>query len=156
VEGADRTAVEALLLTELRRAGRFELIHVPADLVFNFAGTETLPGDQPIAVELLEWLRGEWAIDAVLQQDLTAYRPYRPYVIGLRARLFDINDGALIWAIDELIDAADKRVFNSARKFAKDHLHEQFPYADSHAVLRSPARFTRFAAFTLYQTLPAF
>lgn len=152
----DAAALQQMLVGELRQLGRFEVVEISAEVVFRFAGKDALQIHEEVPEDLLLYLAQTMAVDGVLQNDLTAYRPYRPFVVGLRCRLFDIASNDILWAVDELVDAAVREVHTGARKFAANQLHEQYPYADTHVALRSPGRFASYVAFTLYQSIPAF
>lgn len=148
--------ISANVVDELRRSGRFAPVEISREEMFRLLGVHTLSTQQPIPAELLEWLRRTYQVQAVFQADLTAYRPYQPLQIGWRMRLFEIGPSRLLWAADELFDAGNSNVVAGARRFSQKQVNQDYPLHDSRSSLISPSRFTRYAAFTLFETLPAF
>ncbi len=139
---------------ELRNLGRFEVVEVTPELLFRTIGVESLSSQDPIPEPLLAFLEEAYAPDGVFQVDLTQYRPYPPFVIGIRSRLFSLPKRELIWAGNEVFDAGTKSVHNGARRFALSHLHSKHPYGDSYSALRSPKRYLSYVSQTLFETLP--
>ena len=60
----------------------------------------------------------------------------------------------LVWVVDEIFDASEPSVVNSARRYQLTR--EQLPssLADSRSILNSPSGFGRYAANSVFQTLP--
>lgn len=151
---ADINAIHAVFLAELRRTARIEVVEIDAETLFRHTGVDSLSAQAALPIELLAFLSLQLGVDGIMQLDLTAYRPYRPMVIGIRGRLVATETNRVLWACDEIFDAGLKSVTIGARKFAQDHLRQRYPLTDSHSALQSPQRFASYVAFTLFQTLP--
>ena len=152
--GIDVEGMAQFCTNELRSLGRFEVVEVSPDLLFRTIGVESLSSQDPVPEPLLAFLEDAYAPDGVFQVDLTQYRPYPPFVIGIRSRLFSLPDRQLVWAGDEVFDAGMQKVHTGARRFALSHMHSKHPYGDSYSALRSPKRYLSYVSHTLFETLP--
>ena len=147
-----RDALEPVLLGELVRLKRFEVI--PLSCVTLRAKTgqsfwnceETLPGD------LFSWMEQSQGCDAVLFCKLTVFRGYAPLAVGWRMRLVDLRTRATLWASDEVFDADGQRP-------APSHLMSVVREAcgipvQDWEISNSPRQFGQSAAAQLLATLP--
>jgi hypothetical protein len=96
----------------------------------------------------------QYAADAVLFVDVTAYSPYPPLALGLRTRLAPIRETEILWATDLHFSAADPSVANSARRHALSLAKSSGPADLSHTILQNPTRFAGYAAAATFATLP--
>ena len=96
---------------------------------------EALSAASTLPPELLPMLQREFAADAVLFVDLTAYSAYRPLLLGLRAKLATIDGTRLLWSFDDSFAASNPAVANSARHY---FLGGPLPTDLTPAVLQSP------------------
>lgn len=147
--------VETALVQKLHATGRFHVVHISADDLLQETGYYRYPYDGPIASDMLQLLRKRYRADAVLLTEVTAFRPYKPLVLGMRARLIRLSNYQTLWAVDELFDAGDREVTNGARLYAERHLEQAYPLQSSFTPLHSPRRFAGYVGDILYETLPA-
>lgn len=148
--------LDSIIQAEIRRTGRFEVVEVTPDRLYQLIGTHRLSSLNAVPDALLNFLTSSLGADGILQTDLTSYRPYRPFEVGLRMRLFDIRSGEPLWAVDEILNAGDKDVHRDSRHYSLGQVHNKYPFEDSYAALRSPSRFAAYSAFTLFETIPAY
>jgi hypothetical protein len=150
------TAVEldAILLTVLRQQNRFEVVAVGREECRVRFHTESLASWAALPADFMARLQREFAADAVLFVDLTAYSGYRPLTIGLRAKLATIEDSWLLWSFDEVFSAANPAVANSARRHVLRLDPGGGPAEAGSVVLHSPGQFADYAASTMFATLP--
>jgi len=150
----DTATMRARVLSELRKAGRFEVLELSPERLDQLVGRESFSSQAPFPPAVLNYVVNELGADGVLQAEITNYRPYRPMVVGVRARLFDAGSGKPLWVIDEVFDAGSRKVDVAARRYSLDEAHQRYPYTDSYAALRGPGAFSGFVLYTVFQTLP--
>ncbi|WP_221029983.1 DUF799 domain-containing protein [Actomonas aquatica] len=147
------TNIEQAFNVALTRAARFEVVPVSRDNLRAWVKHSSLGSTEALPANLFTQLHERLGADAVLFVDVTSYSPYPPLSVGLRTRLIQLDNGALLWATDELFDAARAATAAGARRH---HLQGGPAPADlSPTVLQSPARFVAYAADTLVGTIPA-
>jgi hypothetical protein len=154
VSDGEMALLEPAVLAALQRTQRFETVPIDRAKLERMFGAAQL---SPVAVlprDIFSRLKDEYAVDGVLFVEITAYTPYAPLKLGLRARLVGL-DASTLWSFDTLFSAAEPAVANSARLFA---LGSNIPPSDgidlSETVLQSPAQFASFAATEMFATLP--
>ena len=153
---ADAAEINGILLSELRRIGRFEIVEISPGILYSLIGSNRLSTLVGFPENLRSYLQNQIKADGVLQVDLTSYRPYRPFEVGLRSRLFSLDSGEPLWAVDEVLNAGNKTVYTGSRHYSLGAAYNKYPFEDSYAALRSPNRFTAYSALTLFETIPGF
>ncbi len=149
--------IDAAFLTELNQAARFEVVTITRDELARVTGTRQLNSTSPLPpgfIDRLFNIYNQYAADAVLFVDLTAYSPYPPLSLGVRARLAPIRESEILWAADVNFSAADPAVANSARRHALNLAKSSGPADLSHTILQNPTRFAAYAAAATFDTLP--
>jgi hypothetical protein len=151
---AGREMLEPVITDELGRTGKFELVRVPPEKLRAWTGRLTWSAEDALPAHLLKQLRDELECDAVLFTRLTRFRAYPPLAVGLSLKLVEVDKAEYVWAADELFDAHEPGVVNDARRFQQKR--EQLPatLADSRSILNSPTAFGRYAAHSVFRTLP--
>ncbi len=145
--------VEELLGT-LRAEGRFAVVRFSEEALYEVIGREQLGMEEAIPTVLLSHLMEQYEADAILHLGITAYRPYKPLLLGVQGRLFGTSSGTVFWSCDEIFDAGDRRVLRGARKYAEEYLDQAYPLQSSYSTLISPRRFAGYVGHSLFQTLP--
>ena len=147
-------ALTPVLWDQLVKTKKFEVVAVDAAKLrsrtgqANWTGMETLPAD------FLAFLRREYGCDGVLFAELTAYHAYAPLAVGWRLKLVDARSGQIVWAADELFDAARPGVSRAAQKFEQPGFILPFLRDENWVAINSPSRFGRYSAAALLDTLP--
>ncbi len=148
--------LDRVLGAALTGAARAEVAQVPRERLALLTGRPELASTAVLPVDLLPRIASETGADAILLVDVTAYSPYPPLVLGLRARLVDAKDGNSLWNFDNVFSATDPTVVNSARAHALGRTTSTATPADfSYAVLQNPLIFADYASVTTWRTLPA-
>jgi hypothetical protein len=124
--------VTAAVQGELSRKTLFEVVPVSGADLEAICGQRQISSVESIPAALLHTLHERLGAEGVLFTDITAFHPYRPVAIGVRAKLVDIGSGAISWACDVVFDSDD-----------------------GGSVLISPARFAKFAANEAFNSLNA-
>lgn len=146
-------ALDPVLLTALQRQVRFEIVTLSRDDCRRMFGAGSFGSTDALPPGLLEKIATTYAVDAVLFTDITVYQPYRPIILGFRAKLATAHDVRLVWAFDEVFSGGDAAMRTSVHDYYEGV--DKSPAMDvSAAVLQSPTRFGAVAADLMYKTLP--
>lgn len=162
---ADRSEAEAgrnllgpVVLDELGKSRRFEVIAVSSEKLQAWTGQTHWNAEEPLSPKLLDYLRVELACDAVLFSRLTRFHAYPPMVQGYSFKLLTLSQtpGVLevAWAVDEVFDASDPMVVNGARRYEKAGSKGAQSLSGSRFILNSPTRFGHYSLEAIFATLP--
>jgi hypothetical protein len=147
-------ALDPIFASALGHQMRFEVVTLDRDdcqRSFGFAdvsSTDALPHD------FLATLGEKFGADGVLFVDLTAYHPYRPLALGIRAKLAAVKDRQLVWEFDEVVSTTNPVVANSVRRYYLRSDRGPVPFDLTTAALESPTKFAAYVADMVFQTLP--
>lgn len=149
-----RDVLESVITEELGKTKKFEIVTVSPEQLRAWTGRTHWRAEETLPENLLKLLRKELDCDAVLFSRLTQYRAYPPLTVGFSFKLVEIERAEFVWAADEIFDASEPSVVNSARRYQL--AREQLPaaLADSRSILVSPSGFGRYAAHSVFRTLP--
>lgn len=100
-------------------------------------------------VVLKETLRS----NALLVGTITQYQPYPHMVIGLRLKLLDLNDGQLIWGLEQVWDSADKTIQKRIQKYFGQQLRSGHSPLNEDLVVVSSLNFCKFVAYEVAATM---
>lgn len=150
-----RDLLEPVIAEELAKTKKFEVIVVTPDQLRAWTGRNSWRAEESLPADFLKTLKRALECDAVLFGRLSQYRAYPPLTVGFSFKLADVHTGDFLWAADEVFDSSEPSVVNSARRYQL--MREQLPasLADSRSILTSPGSFGRYAANSVFQTLPA-
>lgn len=152
-EHHDFESIEENFRLELVKRSLFEVVNLTPEemgMLFpeaRYSSVEHLPTD------LLTKLSAKYAIDGLLLLDVSYFKPYEPVGLGIRAKLLDGHTGEIIWAADEVFDASNPAVSNSARKYYKTESIIQYPLHNTQTILHSPNRFSKYVAHSLFSAI---
>lgn len=150
-----RQVLEVVLSEELGKTKKFELIPVTGEQLRVWTGRTSWRAEEKLPADLLKKLQQELGCDAVLFSRLTQYRAYPPLTVGFSLKLVEISTTEFFWVVDEVFDATEPGVVNSARRYQLTREHLPAALSDSRSILNSPSGFGRYAANSVFQTLPA-
>lgn len=133
------------LVEEFRAAAPFEVVLYPANAHRLLEGANILRVTQALPPQLLKEIQQNTDADVAFFSSVTAYQTYPPLLIGIKATLVRLEDGAVLWQFDDTLNAGDGPTHNDARRFFRQKLgvETEPPPAPS---VDSPSRFTRYAA----------
>ncbi len=152
---AGRAQLEPVLYTELGKANRFELIAVSAQQLLDWTGRGSWKAEDKLPGDLLGRVRESLGCDAVLFSHLRLFHAYKPLVIGWNFKLADCRSGQILWAADEVFDAADPTVARAAERYGQSHGEEWRPWGgEAGTILSSPRRFGQYTVSALLASLP--
>ncbi len=158
VAGAE--VMQSVLLGELTRAGTFEIVAVNAEDLIHATGRGQWRAEEQIPASLLHHMRENLGCEAVLFSRLTQYRAYPPLAVGWSFKLVECpaktgTTPRILWAADEVFDAGNPAVVNSARRHYLAQLQSPGPLAESQTAVTSPRRFAQYTLHALSLTIPA-
>lgn len=148
------TLLDTVFPAELNKTLLFETASVSRLELQRQLGAQQFSSIAVIPSALLDFLRNEYGADAAVFTDITRYDPYRPISVGIRSKLVDLQNGEILWAFDTVFDSGDPRVAMAARRYQQISALGHFPLDNSETILQSPSRFTQYAAYSAYSTLP--
>jgi len=160
VHGGDYAAPETceyldpIITTALEQQERFEVVTLSRQDCGKNYGTADLSSTDSLPADFLARLGSEYGAQAVLFVDVTAFAPYRPLTLGIRAKLASIADRRLIWSFDDVFCCLDPAVVTGLRRFYTRNSMAGAPVDLSSDDLISPRRFAAYAADAVFQTLP--
>lgn len=162
-----------ILQTELVKTKKFEVVCASAEMLRSSFGSWNWTGEEILPTNFFDRLRRIYGCDAVLFCELTELRSSAPLAIGWRLKLVDLHTGEILWAADEIFDAGNPTVAESARRFEEHertfsqkkqaffrrlsawrNLESPTPSNRQWSIFNSPRFFGRFSAAALLETLP--
>jgi hypothetical protein len=149
-----KTALEPVLRTQLARQQKFELTTVSPQQLREWTGRANWTAEEELPPDFFVNLRQKLHCDGVLFCRLTHFQPYPPLVLGWRLKLVDVESCQVIWAVDEVFDAREKPVANSARRYQQASQSFGSVSPDSQVILTSPGRFASYSIEAALKTLP--
>ena len=147
-------ALASVLSEQLIKSKKFEVVVVDAAALRRRTGQASWTGGENLPPDFLAFLRREYGCDGVLFAELTAYRAYAPLAVGWRLKLVDARSGQIVWAADEMFDAARPNVARAVKRFEGPRFTVPFLREESWVAVNSPRQFGRYAAAALLDTLP--
>jgi hypothetical protein len=78
---------------------------------------------------------------------VTQYSPFPRLAIGLKLKLIDLRDGALVWALEQFWDSTDKQIEERIEDFWKCQMRKGYDPLQYKMALVSPKMFLKFVAF---------
>jgi hypothetical protein len=146
--------LDSVVQTELGRVNRFEVIPLSREALGHLVGKRSVSSVEALPPDFFAKIAKEYAAEAVLFTDVTAYSAYAPLSLGLRTKLARLSDKEIVWSADNLFSADDPAVANSARRRALKLGTDHGPVDLSHTILQNPLRFAAYATAETYETLP--
>ena len=149
------TYSDDVFLNEISKIGLFEVIPVSTAFCKKHFGKERISSTESLPENFLKLIIEQFGANGVMFTDLHSYNPYRPLSLGVRSKLVDLKSGEFMWAVDESIDAGDASVMVTAIAYQRGKHVQAISQDTRNSILQSPRLFSKFVAFTLFQTLPS-
>ncbi len=152
-----RQILQKFMQAEIAKSGLFEVVFVPVSRMEQLTGRPAWRMIDELPIDFIEQITREYDCQGVLFSHLTVYQPYPPLNIGWRMGLVHLspesNNGSVVWEIDDVFNAGQKSVINSARRNAiKNGLSD--PELDMElGLLNSPRRFGQYTAEAVVTTM---
>lgn len=147
-------SLQPILRSELEKTRRFEVIVITPEQLQRWTGQGVWRADEQLPPDFFDRLHDETGCTAVFFDQLSRYEPYQPVAIGWKLCLVYNKEHQIFWSTDEVFDAGDSAVANSARDYEADHISTTSPIPDPNAILSSPSRFGQYTLHALLTTLP--
>ena len=110
-------------------------------------------GMNKYTLEQLFSIRKTLKCDAVLKGTVTGFKPFPHMAIGIRIELIDLNDGQLLWAIEQIWDTTDKTTKQRIEKYYKHYLLPGSEILQGKLGTVSSLKFIKFVAYETSETL---
>ena len=165
--------LDSVLRAELIKTVKFEVVPASPEILRNCTGRSSWTGEELLPPNFLTSLTNVYGCDAVLFSQLTEFRSSEPLEIGWRLKLVDASNGKILWAADEIFDAANQDEAKAAQKYEKSRQPHQGVIYDTWAflgwcihtptrsalddqwnILHSPRYFGEYSVQKLLKTLP--
>jgi len=146
--------LDSVFATALEKQMRFEVVTLGREECQASYGRPDVSSTAALPANFLQDLARKYGAQGVLFVDLTAYQPYRPLIMGVRAKLASISGQRLVWSFDEVFSASDPAIDNAVRHFYLNAGGGPMPLDMTSSALQSPARFGAYVAETTFRTLP--
>ncbi len=104
-------------------------------------------------LEQLSAIRKTLNCDAVLIGTVTGFKPYPHTTIGLRLKLIDLQDGQLLWALEQIWDTTDKTTEYRIKNYYRRHNFVGSATLREQLMSTSSLKFVKFVAYETAETL---
>jgi curli biogenesis system outer membrane secretion channel CsgG len=91
--------------------------------------------------------------DALLIGTITSYSPYPRMAMGLQLKLVDLRTGQVVWAIQQIWDAADKATQERIKRYFDQQLRTDFSPIGEQLATLSPINFIKFITYEVTETM---
>lgn len=152
---AGRDALRSVLVAELIKAKKFEVVPVPPEELSRLTGRTEWTGEAVLPAGLLDSLKKKYDCDAVLFCQLTEFQAYPPLAVGWRLRLVAVRGQKTIWACDEQFEAGKPAVNAGARLYQQQERRQLDGDTAGWLALNSSRQFGQYSIARLLDTLPA-
>lgn len=123
--GAGRNSLQPVLYDEILKSRLFEAIAVSEEQMAQWTGKKIWRQDEVLPADFIVRIEDQTACDAILFCELTSFSAYPPLAIGWKFLLVK-TDGQVLWSFDDIFDAGEPQVANSARRFEYDRERSRF------------------------------
>jgi hypothetical protein len=157
--------MDGVFRAELMKVLPFEVVEIPRSEMLVLTGREAVPSYERVPEQLIQALRAKYGADAVVFTDFTLFRPYRPLAIGVRSKIVNLSDMAILWMASGVLDSAEPSVADSAMLFGDTGLEmryvsrtvpkgrEREKASGNQIILQSPRLYAAFVANQAYESL---
>lgn len=122
-----------------------------ADAVYNRL---QLGQSEAFDLDRLAEIRKALKADAILVGSVTQYQPYPRMSVGIRIKLIDLRDGALLWAVQQVWDSSDKALAARMKRFFRTRMRAGYEPLKWELAIVSPRHFRNFVVYEIAATLP--
>jgi len=104
-------------------------------------------------LEQLCAMRKALKCNAIMTGTVTTYQPYPHLTIGLKLKLVDLNDGQLLWALEQIWDTTDKTTETRIKNYFQTQMPHNYASCAEQLVGVSSLKFVKFVAYEVTGTL---
>lgn len=109
--------------------------------------------DTTYTLEQLSAIRTTLRCNAILIGTVTRFKPYPHMVIGLRLKLIDLDNGQLLWALEQIWDTTDKTTEKRIKNYYSDHRFVGLTTSQGKLASVSSLKFVKFTTYETAETL---
>jgi hypothetical protein len=104
------------------------------------------------SIDELSNFRKELKADAIIFGTITQYHPYPHFLIGVNLKMYNLKNGNLIWAMEQVWDTMDKRLERRMERYYKVYMRSGYQPMDYRVMLNSPRAFNKFVVHEISET----
>jgi TolB-like protein len=104
-------------------------------------------------LETLKQVHKDLACDAILTGTIRDYQSYPRLAVSMRLRMVDLNDGELLWAMEQVWDSTDQELAKRMKGFFKTEMTDEYQPLNWRIGLISPNIFNKFVCFEVGETV---
>ena len=150
-----RLDLQPVLQGEIGKTKSFEQVVVTPIQLKDWTGREAWLPEEKLPPNFFSKIAVQTGCEAVLFVRLHPFHGFRPLLSGWEMKLVDVHTGQIVWAVDEVFDASEPVIAQSALQWFRQHPQAGLDRnVEADAVLASPRRFNAYALNTLLTTLP--
>lgn len=151
-----RLELQSVLQSELGKTKSFEQVVVTQEQLREWTGRSSWLPEDKLPPDIFIKITAETGCEAILFARLHPFHGFKPLVAGWEMKLVDVHTTQIIWAVDEVFDAGEPVIAQSAMQWFRNNYQPGLDrHIESDAVLVSPRRFNAYALNSLFSTLPA-
>jgi hypothetical protein len=99
-------------------------------------------------------LRKRLLTDGILIGRVSEYRPYPHLMTSMNLKLIDLNDGSVLWGLEQIWDSTDQSVERRMKMYYQEKIRQEFDPMGWQVITTSPRMFHQYVADEVAQTLP--
>lgn len=104
----------------------------------------------------LAYIQKTLKVDAVIFGTIKRYQSFPHLQVALNLKMLDVNQGDLVWAMEQVWDSSDKQVGLRMRKYYSQRARNGYQPLDWKILVTSPRAFNKFVVDEVGDTFPKF
>lgn len=101
-------------------------------------------------------IREALGTDALIFGSINRYSSYPFFLIGVHLKMVDLQEGTILWALEEVWDSTDKATEQRMIQFFENQMRSGYQPMSWQVLETSPRHFNKFVAYEITRTLPEF
>ncbi|MCK5708654.1 MAG: hypothetical protein KAI43_13485 [Candidatus Aureabacteria bacterium] len=148
--------IDSVFLKQLRRSKKFDI--VPYEQVLNeeqkkFIDSMDIERKGSYDADTLYEIGRKVNVQGILFGSISEYNPKKPILLGVKINLIHIRRGTIVWAVDEIFDAARDDIKNLARAYYYENYDTSLnPSLKWEFILNSMKDFSNFYFYEMIKT----
>lgn len=136
----------------LTQNGSFQIVPLPPLASTERALLRSENSGRVSAKGLVE-IGKRYNVDGILIGRLTAFKAYRPPILGMRIHLFSMHSGETVWAVDQTFDMSKASARYDLLDYSRKKLASENTLHGAEFIEMSPKRFIDYAMTRVVSTL---
>ncbi len=99
-------------------------------------------------------LRKRLIADGIVIGRVSEYKPYPHLMTSMNLKLIDLNDGSIVWGMEQIWDSTDQSVQRRMKMYYQEKIGKGFEPLEWQILTNSPRMFHQFVSDEVAQTFP--